>query len=105
MNGSGETYDKNTNKKIEQLSEDQMLSKLCSDVGLKPVEREQYFYSLEIEERQQMQHLCRDYTLLRNENWTRVRGWIRSNTRIGPVLNIPFARKPIRTISEVFGIN
>ena len=77
---------------------------MCSDAGLKPVEREQYFYTLEIEERQQMQHLCREYTLLRNENWTRVRGWIRSNTRIGPVLNIPFAWKPIRTISEVFGI-
>ena len=73
---------------FEQLSEDQKLSKLCSDAGLKLVEREQYFYTLETEEGQQMQHLCREYTLPRNEKETRVRGWIRSKTRIGPVLNI-----------------
>ena len=35
-----------------------------------------------------MQHLSREYTMSRNEKGTRVRGWIRSNTRIGPVLNI-----------------
>ena len=34
-------------QKIEQLfEEDQKSSKLCSDVGLKLVEREQYFYIL-----------------------------------------------------------
>ena len=68
--------------------EDQKLSKVCSDAGLKLVEREQYFYTLETEEGQQMQHLCREYTLPRNEKETRVRGRIRSKTRIGPVLNI-----------------
>ena len=35
-----------------------------------------------------MQHLCREYTMPRNEKRTRVRGWIRKDTRIGPVLNI-----------------
>ena len=35
-----------------------------------------------------MQHLCREYTMPRNEKETRVRGWVRSKTRIGPVLNI-----------------
>ena len=54
-------------RKFGQLSEDQKLSKLCSDAGLKLVEREQYFYTLETEEGQQMQHLCREYTLPRNE--------------------------------------
>ena len=29
-----------------------------------------------------MQHLCREYTLPRNEKGTRVRGWIRSKTRM-----------------------
>ena len=75
-------------RKFDQLSEDQTLSKLCSDAGLKLVERGQYFYTLETEEGQQMQHLCREYTMLRNEKGTRVRGWIRKNTRIGPVMNI-----------------
>ena len=75
-------------QKFEQLPEDQKLSKLCSDAGLKLVEREQYFYTLETQEGQRMQHFCREYTLPRNEEGTRVRGWIRSKTRIGPVLNI-----------------
>ena len=81
MNSSGETYGK------KQCSEYQKLSKLCSDAGLKLVEREQYFYTLETEG-QQMQHSCREHTLPRNEKETRVRGWIRSKTRIGSVLNI-----------------
>ena len=35
-----------------------------------------------------MLHLCRENTLLRNDPRTRARGWIRRNTKIGPVLNI-----------------
>ena len=75
-------------RKFEQLSEDQKLSKLCSDAGLKLVETRQYFYTLDTEEGQQMQHSCREYTMPRNDEGTRVRGWIRKDTRIGPVLNI-----------------
>ena len=70
------------------MSEDQTLSKRCSDAGLKHVERGQYFYFLETEEGKQIQHLCREYTMRRNEKGTRERGWIRKDTRIGPVLNI-----------------
>ena len=75
-------------RKFEHLSENQKLSKLCSDAGLKLVEQGQKFYTLGTEEGQQMQHLCREYTMPRNEKGTRERGWIRSKTRIGPVLNI-----------------
>ena len=50
-------------------------------MGLKLVEREQYFHTLETEEGQQMQHLCREYTLPRNDEGTRVRGWIRSEDK------------------------
>ena len=75
-------------RNFEQLSKDQKSSKLCSDAGLQLVERRQSFHTLETEEGQQMQHLCREYTMPRNDKGTRVRGWIRSNTRIGPVLNI-----------------
>ena len=75
-------------RKFEHLSEDQKLSKLCSDAGLKLVEPREHFYTLETEEGQQMEHLCREYTLPRNDKETRIRGWIRSNTRICPVLNI-----------------
>ena len=49
---------------------------------LKLVEREQYFYTLDTDERQQMPHLCREYTMSRNEKETGMRGWIVKNTRI-----------------------
>ena len=70
------------------MSQDQKLFKLCSDAGLKLVEKGQYFYTLDTEDGQQMQHLCREYTMHRNEKGTRIKGWILKNTRIGPVLNI-----------------
>ena len=41
-------------QKFEQLLEDQKLSKLCSDAGLKLLQPQQYFYTLETEEGQQM---------------------------------------------------
>ena len=57
-------------RRFEQLSEDQQLSKLCSNAGLKLVEIGQYFYILDTEEGQEMQHSCREYTMLRNEKKT-----------------------------------
>ena len=75
-------------RKIEQLSEDQKLSKLCYDAGLKLGEKEQYFYTLDTEEGKEMQHSCREYTMPRNEKKTRAKGWMLKNTRIGPVLNM-----------------
>ena len=54
-------------RNFEHLSEDQKLPKLSSDAGLKLVETGQYFYALDTKEGQQMQHLCREYTMLRNE--------------------------------------
>ena len=88
-------------RKFEQVPEDQKLSKLCSDAGLKHVERGKYFYTLETLERQQMQHLCRECTMPRNEKGTRVRGWIRKNTRIRPVLNIKVCYRDDRYRIEV----
>ena len=61
-------------RKFEQLAEDQKLSKLCSDAGLKLVEKGQYFHTLDAEEGQEMQHLCREYTMPRNDKKTRVKG-------------------------------
>ena len=74
-------------RKFKQLSQDQKLSKLCSDAGSKLVEQGQYFCTLDTEEGKQMQHLCREYTMPRNQKGTRIRGRILKNTRIGPVLN------------------
>ena len=74
-------------RRFEQLSDDKKLSKLCSDAGLKIVEKGQYFLTLDTEEGNDMQHLCREYTMPRCEKKTRARGWILKNTRIGPVLD------------------
>ena len=62
-------------RKFEHLSEDQKLSKLFSLAGLKLVETGQYFYTHDTEEGQQMQHLCREFTIPQNEKGTRIRGW------------------------------
>ena len=87
-------------RKFEQLSEDQKFSKLCSDAGLKRVKKK-YFYTLDTEEGQQMQHLCREYTMPRNEKGTRKIGWILKNTRIGTVLNIKICDHDDRYSIEV----
>ena len=84
FNGSDEEYE----RKFDQLSEDQKLSKLCSDAGLKVVETGQYFCILDTQEGQQMEHLCREYTMPSMKGRTRIRGWILKNTRIGPVFNL-----------------
>ena len=57
--------------------------------GLKTVEIGQYFFTLDTEEGpHDMEHLCRECTMPRNEKKTRAEGWILKNTRIGPVLDI-----------------
>ena len=65
-------------QQFEQLSDDQKLSKLCSNAGLKTVERGQLFITLDAEGPSGMVHLCREVTLLRNDPRTRTRGWIRT---------------------------
>ena len=60
---------------FEQLPEGQKLSKLCRDAGLKIVETGHFFMTLEEEEGpDEMKNLCREYTLPRSEEASRVRG-------------------------------
>ena len=72
--------------KFEQLSDAQKLSKLCSNAGLKTVARGQYFITLDAEGPSGRVHSCREFSLLRNDPRTQARGWIRRNTKIGPVI-------------------
>ena len=69
--------------KFEQLSDDQKLN-----AGLKIVERGEYFITLDAEGLSGTVHLCRECTLPLNHPRAQARGWIRRNTKIGPVLNI-----------------
>ena len=73
--------------KFEQLPEDQKLSKLCCDAGLKILEKGQFYITLDEEEGpDEMKNLCREYTLPRSEEASRVRGWILGNTKNRPGL-------------------
>ena len=74
-------------QKIEQLSDNRKLSRLCSRAGLKAVERGQCCITFDAEGPNGMVHICLEYTLLRNDPSTRARAWKRRNTKIGPVLN------------------
>ena len=64
-------------QQLEQLSDAQKLSKLCTNAGLKTVEREQYFITLDTE---------------RTE---------RNGTKIGPVLNIHVCHHEDRYCTEI----
>ena len=78
----------NYERKFTELPDDQKLSKLCSDAGLlKEIGKGQFFITIE-EGSEVMQTACREYTQLRNLKTSRPRGWIRANTKFGPVLDV-----------------
>ena len=75
-------------KKFAEFPEDQKLSKLRKDAGFqKKIEKGQFFITIE-EGSKIMQTACREYTQPRNLTTSRPRGWIRSKTKIGPVLDV-----------------
>ena len=68
-----------------------ILSKFCTDVGfLTTVEIGQYFMTKDTEEFSQFTDsvACREDTLPRDDNLSEPKGWIRVNTKIGPVLEV-----------------
>ena len=67
-------------ERIEKLSQQDRLSKFRTDAGfLTTVEVGQYFTD---------SVACREYTLSRDQNSSEPKGWIRGNTKIGPVLEV-----------------
>ena len=77
-----------TSNHLKNLSEDQKLSKLCSEAGLRSAEIGQFFYALPSPREEGNQSLCREYTMHRDQEGTRLKGWIQSNVRFGPVSDI-----------------
>ena len=77
-------------EQIEMLSQRDRLSKFCMDSGfLNVVEIGQYFMTKDTEELSQFTDAvaCLEYTLPRYEA-SEPKGWIRGNTKIGPVLEV-----------------
>ena len=78
-------------ERIEKLSQQDRLSKFCMDAGfLNVVEIGQYFMTRGTEKFSQFTDAvaCREYTLPRDEETSEPKGWIRGNTKIGPVLEV-----------------
>ena len=75
-------------ERIEKLSQQDKLSKFCMDAGfLSVVEIGQYFMTKDTGE-QFNAVACREYTLPRDDGSSQPRGWIRGNTKIGPVMEV-----------------
>ena len=78
-------------ERVERLPQPDHLIKTCTDAGfLKTVEVGQYFMTKHTDEFLQFTEpvTCREYTLPRDEKSTDTKGWIRGNTKIGPVLDV-----------------
>ena len=72
-------------QRLEQLSEDQKLSRPCSEAGLRLVEIGQFFHALPSPRGEGNRSLCRELLMPRDQEGTRIKGWIQSNVRFGPV--------------------
>ena len=77
-------------ERIEKLSQQDKLSNFRMDAGfLNVVEIGQYFMTRDTAEFSQFRAAaCREYTLPRDEEASEPKGWIRGNTKIGPVLEV-----------------
>ena len=77
-------------ERIEQLSQQDKLSKFCMDAGfLNVVENGQYFMTKDTADLSQFHAVaCREYTLPREREASQPKRWIQGNPKIGPVLEV-----------------
>ena len=78
-------------ERVERLSQQNRVIKICTDAGfLTTVDVGQYFMTKHADEFSQFTGpvACREYTLPRDEDSSEPKGWIRGNTKIGPVLEV-----------------
>ena len=78
-------------ERVERLSQQNRVIKFCTDAGfLTTVDVGQYIMTKDTEEVPQFTEsvACREYTLPRDEKSSDPKGWIRGNTKIGPVLKV-----------------
>ena len=86
-----ENFKQKYKERVERLSQQDRLITICTDAGfLKQVEVGQYIMRKDTDEFSQFTEpmTCREYTLPRDEKSTDPKGWIRGNTKIGPVLEV-----------------
>ena len=76
---------------MERLPQQDRAKKMCTDAGfLKKIEVGLYFMTKHTDEFLQFAEpvTCREYTLPRDEKSSDPKGWIRGNTKVGPVLEV-----------------
>ena len=84
-------YCKDIRNEFEKLSQQDRVIEICTDARfLTTLEVGRYFMTKDTEEFSQFTDsvACRAYTLPRDENLSEPQGWIRWNTKIGPVLEV-----------------
>ena len=78
-------------ERVEKLAQHDRLIKICTDAGfLTTVEVGGCFMTKHTDEFSQFTEsvACREYILPRDEKSSDPKGWIRGNTKIGPVLEV-----------------
>ena len=77
-------------ERMEKLSQQDKLSKFCMDTGFLIVkEIGQQFMTKDSADLSQFRvAACREYTLSRDEEVSQPKGWIKGNTKIGPMLEV-----------------
>ena len=78
-------------ERVDKLSEQNRVIQFCTDAGfLTTVDVGQYFMTEDTEEFSQFTEsvACREYTLPRVEKSSDPKGWLRGNTKIGPVFEV-----------------
>ena len=89
--GQGEDLLQRYQERVERLSQQNRVSKFCTDAGFQTtIEVGQYFMTKDTEEFSQFTDsvACREYTLPRDEKSSDPKGWIQGNTKIGPVWEV-----------------
>ena len=76
-------------QRFADLPEHAQLATLCCNAGLaKTVEKGQYFTTLDDDQRDRLRGSYREYALPRSDQSSQVKGLIRGNTKIVPVLDV-----------------
>ena len=89
-------------QKVAELLEQQKLTKLCSHAGFsKNTDKGQFFITLDEEGPDDVKTSCREYIVPRNEETSLVRGWIRGNTKISPLLDVKVCHHQGRYGAEI----